>query len=98
MCPIKKELIKHLEGNDIAIADLILSYLQPCHHCIRYDNVIKYYVKRNGLYGYDDRGAQLGLVIMNMCKKCMIELMLNHSRGKNGVFTVEEWEKYKLKY
>ncbi len=75
MCPIKKILEEKLEGNDILIADMILSFLQPCSHCIRYDNVVKYYVKRNGLYGFDDRGNQLGMNIMDLCRTCMIEVM-----------------------
>ena len=79
-------------GNDIAIAKEILSYLYPCKQCKNYCIDVKVYYVEDVTTFNDDFEIKI------LCFNCMKEIMLNHKHGKNGVFTVFEMEKYIHKY
>ena len=82
-------------GNDPELAKIILSYLHPCmickNHCI---NVKNYYVEdcANYIKFYKDWR------VIYMCYDCMVDVMLNHPHGKNGVLTYEEHQKEIYRY
>lgn len=80
-----------LINNDKHIIKLILSFLDKCPECDRYDLIKRYFVNIGSRYTtkWEEK---------DYCYKCMVEVMLNSNRGKSGVLTWGEYVKDTYNY
>lgn len=93
---IKKILGEKLVNNDVNIVNIILSYLDKCSQCKKFDILTTYYIRVCGCYTYEKElnrccyNMSNNYCLIKCCYDCMVEVMLEHNEGKNGVFTENE--------
>ena len=91
---LNKILDKLLINNDKNIVGVILSYLDKCSECERYDCITRYFVKNCCISKSCFRSnSMIKWIELDMCYRCMVKKMLNHHSGKNAVLTWKEYHK-----
>ncbi len=79
-------------NNEPQLADTILSYLDKCMLCKRYDITKMYYIKQNGYNGSWKRTKDFR--VLYLCKCCQVKVMIYHNQGKSGILSSREYWKW----